>query len=151
MFPLSVTSCTQVIFDAFLSDEVSRGFFHAHTYSAHPLGCAAALAALNLLDSNEIKENINEIAKAHKKFVDHIKTHPKVQDARTKGVIMAVDLKVETQRYGALRDRLYQFYMDRGVNLRPLGNTVYTVPPYIISQQNLQKIYSVIEESLSII
>lgn len=151
MFPLSVTSCTQVIFDAFLSDEVSRGFFHAHTYSAHPLGCAAALAALNLLDSNEIKENINEIAKAHKKFVDHIKTHPKVQDARTKGVIMAVDLKVETQRYGALRDRLYQFYMDRGVNLRPLGNTVYTVPPYIINQQNLQKIYSVIEESLSII
>lgn len=151
MFPLSVTSCTQAIFDAFLSNEVHKGFFHAHTYSAHPLGCAVALAALDLLDSEDMIKNRKDIAQAHQNFAAHIGVHPKVREARALGAVLAVDLNVETNRYGTLRDRLYQFYMDRGVNLRPLGNTVYTIPPYVISPENLQKIYGVIEESLSII
>ncbi|RRQ50309.1 adenosylmethionine--8-amino-7-oxononanoate transaminase [Maribacter algicola] len=148
MFPLSITSCTQEVFNAFLSEEVSKGFFHAHTYSAHPLGCAAALAGLQLLNSPEILERRSYIASAHKTFVSKISNHPKVSNARSIGVILAIDLKVETERYGNLRDRLYNFFMVRGVLLRPLGNTIYALPPYIISNAQLQRIHDAINELL---
>ncbi len=151
MFPLSITSCTQSVFDAFLSDEVSKGFFHAHTYSAHPLGCAAALASIELLNSVEIMERRAYIEHAHKKFVENVQSHPKVTDARCMGVILALDLALDANRYGSVRDRLYQFFMNEGVNLRPLGNTVYTLPPYVITNEQLQQVYSAIEKSLEIV
>jgi len=151
MFPMSITSCTQSIFDAFLSDEVSKGFFHAHTYSAHPLGCAAALAGLTLLNSPKIRQQQKEIAEQHRIFVSRIKEHPKVEDVRCLGVILAVDLKDKMTRYGKSRDELYRFFMERGVNLRPLGNTVYTLPPYVITKGQLQKIYITIEALLDTI
>lgn len=144
MFPLSITSCTETIFEAFLSDEVAKGFFHAHTYSAHPVGCAAALAGLDLLSSAEIVERRKTIEKAHEAFVKKIQHHPKVKNARCKGVIMALDLNTETTRYGKTRDEMYRFFMQRGVNLRPLGNTIYTLPPYVITDEQLDKIYRAI-------
>ncbi|MEM9078689.1 MAG: adenosylmethionine--8-amino-7-oxononanoate transaminase [Bacteroidota bacterium] len=151
MFPLSVTTCTQMVFDAFLSDEVSKGFFHAHTYSAHPLGCAAALASIQLLNSEEILERRAFIAAEHEHFVEKIQVHPKVKNARSMGVILALDLALDANRYGSVRDRLYRFFMNEGVNLRPLGNTVYTLPPYVISDEQLQKIYISIEKALEIV
>nr|WP_299170934.1 adenosylmethionine--8-amino-7-oxononanoate transaminase [uncultured Allomuricauda sp.] len=149
MFPLSITSCSQNVFDAFLSDDVSKGFFHAHTFSAHPIGCAAALAGINLLSSNEILERREYIELEHKKFVASIENHSKVKSARSMGVILAVDLNVEMDRYGKLRDDLYHFFMDNGVNLRPLGNTIYVLPPYVITNEQLQKIYDSIRQVLA--
>ena len=151
MFPLSITSCSQKVFDRFLSDEVSKGFFHAHTFSAHPIGCAAALAGIEILQSDEIKERGLAIEKAHSAFMDKIKNHKRVKEIRTLGVILAIDLQVQTERYGNLRDRLYQFFMDRGVVLRPLGNTVYVLPPFVITNGQLQKIYDSIEAVLETI
>lgn len=148
MFPLSITTCTQEIFDTFLSDEVAKGFFHAHTYSAHPVGCAAALAGIKLLQSKEIQENIKRISHAHEDFVASINHHPKVRNVRSMGVIMAIDLEVEMGRYGSFRDRLYQFFMEEGVCLRPLGNTVYILPPYIITPSQLEKVYAALRKSL---
>ncbi len=145
MFPLSITSCSQNVFDRFLSDEVSKGFFHAHTFSAHPIGCAAALAGIELLQSDEIKERKLYIEKAHKDFSNKIKNHKKVKEIRSLGVILAIDLNVQTERYGNLRDQLYQFFMERGVVLRPLGNTIYVLPPFVITNEQLQKIYDSIE------
>ena len=115
MFPMSITSCSQEIFDGFLSDEVSKGFFHAHTFSAHPLGCAAALAGLELLTSEELVLRRKEISEKHRSFVERVKGHPKVNEARTLGVILALDLKVEAHRYGNFRDQLYQFFMENVV------------------------------------
>ena len=148
MFPLSITSCSQKIFDAFLSDEVTKGFFHAHTYSAHPLGCAAALAGLDVLESEEILERRSYIEKEHQKFVLKIEKHLKVKEARCKGVILAIDLNAKMNRYGKSRDEMYQFFMSRGIVLRPLGNTIYTLPPYVITNEQLQKIYTTILEFL---
>tara|TARA_R100000935_G_scaffold27288_1_gene47355 strand:+ start:29415 stop:30680 length:1266 start_codon:yes stop_codon:yes gene_type:complete len=150
MFPLSITSCSQKVFDSFLSDEVSKGFFHAHTFSAHPLGCAAALAGLELLNAAEIVEQRNYIEAAHQHFVARVKNHKKVKEVRCKGVILAIDLNVEMERYGSVRDALYQFFMERGVALRPLGSTVYLLPPYSIAKKELQKIYDTVEEALAI-
>ena len=148
MFPLSVTSCSLKVYNAFLSDEVSKGFFHAHTFSAHPLGCAAALAGIQLLNSPDILERRNYIEKAHQEFASKIESHELVQEVRCLGVILAIDLKVKTDRYGSLRDRLYKQFMGQGVNLRPLGNTIYTLPPYVITNAQLKKIYDAIESVL---
>ena len=148
MFALSITSCTQEIFDTFLSDEVHKGFFHAHTFSAHPIGCAAAIASIDLLKSTEIKASRRRIEASHQAFAKSIKNHSNVKNVRVKGVIFALDLSISMDRYGNLRDQLYQFFIDRGVALRPLGNTIYTLPPYVITEAQLQKIYDVILEAL---
>jgi adenosylmethionine-8-amino-7-oxononanoate aminotransferase len=150
MFPLSITSCSQKVFDAFLSDEVAKGFFHAHTFSAHPLGCAAAIAGLKLLESDEIIERRKYIEREHQKFALKVESHPKVKEVRTIGVILAIDLDIKMDRYGKSRDKLYQFFMSRGVNLRPLGNTVYTLPPFVITNKQLNKIYDIILELLEV-
>ena len=149
MFPLSITSCTQEIFDGFLSDQVHKGFFHAHTYSAHPVGCAAAIASIELLGSPDILKQQDYIAKAHQGFAAKIKQHPSVKQVRCKGVILAIELAVEMERYGDLRNELYEFFMDRGVALRPLGNTLYVLPPYVISNQELDTIYKAIQQVLA--
>jgi adenosylmethionine-8-amino-7-oxononanoate aminotransferase len=149
MFPLSATTCTQAIFEAFLSDEVHKGFFHAHTYSAHPLGCAVALAALDLLNAPQIQERIDYIAKSHTGFLKGIESHPKILNARSLGVILAIDLKVDSARYGHLRDELYEFFMDRGVNIRPLGNTVYALPPFVITNEQLEQVYQSFRDCLA--
>ncbi|ASV30458.1 adenosylmethionine--8-amino-7-oxononanoate transaminase [Maribacter cobaltidurans] len=148
MFPLSITSCSQNVFDAFLSEEVSKGFFHSHTYSAHPIGCAAALAGLELLNSKEIMERRTYIEAAHKFFVLSVRNHPKIKHTRAMGVILAIDLDLEIERYGNLRDQLYQFFMNRGIMLRPLGNTIYVLPPFVISNDQLREIYNAINELL---
>ncbi len=150
MFPLSITSCSLEVYNAFLSEEVSKGFFHAHTFSAHPLGCAAALAGIELLNSPEILERRSAIEKAHRQFASKIKNYEMVQSVRCMGVILAVDLKVKSDRYGSLRNELYDYFMNQGVVLRPLGNTIYTLPPYVVTDEELQKIYNSIEGALKL-
>ncbi|WP_339664174.1 adenosylmethionine--8-amino-7-oxononanoate transaminase [Maribacter arcticus] len=151
MFPLSITSCSQAVFNRFLSDEVHKGFFHAHTFSAHPIGCAAALAGIELLNSPEIAERRKYIESAHNSFVTRIEKHEKVVNVRVMGVILAIDLNIQMERYGNLRDDLYDFFVERGVLLRPLGNTIYVLPPYVITNSELQKIYETITAALETI
>jgi len=149
MFPLSITSCSQKVYDRFLSDEVHKGFFHSHTFSAHPMGCAAALAGIELLTSPEITAAREHINRSHNDYLLQIKSHKQVEDVRVMGVILAIDLNIKTGRYGNLRYELYNFFMQRGVLLRPLGNTIYVLPPFIISDEELQKVYETITEALN--
>jgi adenosylmethionine-8-amino-7-oxononanoate aminotransferase len=149
--PMALTTCTQKIYDAFLADEIGKGFFHGHTYSANPLGCTAISAGIDLLVSDEMQENIQRISKQHQLFEIKIKKHPKVKATRQLGVIVALDLAVEMYRYGALRDQLFSFFMENGVCLRPLGNTIYILPPFVISDEELQKIYSTVEKALALL
>ncbi|WP_299225309.1 adenosylmethionine--8-amino-7-oxononanoate transaminase [uncultured Psychroserpens sp.] len=151
LLPMAITSCSQDIYDAFYSDNMSKGLFHGHTYSANPLACTAALAGIELLKSDEIQNHIKRVIHSHDIFGKHIKTHPKVASIRQTGIIFALDLDIEIERYGNLRDKLFQFFMENGVSLRPLGNTIYIQAPYIISDKQLQKVYHVIEEALEIV
>ena len=151
LMPMALTTCSQKIYDAFYSDQLSKGLFHGHTYSANPLACTAALASIELLQTSEIQNAIKAITASHEVFDEHIKTHPKVKSTRQLGIIYAIDLNVEMERYGNLRDRLLKFYMSKGVFLRPLGNTVYIQAPYVISKTELEKVYKTIEESLAIL
>ena len=151
LVPLAITSCTEKIYTAFLSNDMAKGFFHCHTYSGNPIACSAAIAAIELLQTKEIQQNIKQISAAHKQFLAHIIKHPKVKTARSKGVIFAIDLNTKMERYGDLRNKLLQFFMERGVFLRPLANTIYIQPPYVITKKQLQKVYKTIEESLAIV
>ena len=151
LVPMAITSCSDKIYEAFLSSEMQKGFFHGHTYSANPTSCTAAKASIELLMSEEIQNSIDRITTAHKSFLENINEHPKVKSTRQQGIIAAIDLNIETQRYGDLRYKLFDFYMEKGVYLRPLGNTVYILAPFIISNDQLAKIYKAIEDSLDIV
>jgi len=148
LLPMAITSCSEKIYNAFLSNKIEKGFFHCHTYSANPIACSAALAVIELLQTQEIKNNIVAIAESHKLFEQKIRQHPKVRRTRTLGVIFAVEINIKMQRYGALREKLLAHFMDNGVFLRPLGNTIYIQPPYVISKKELNKIYNTIESCL---
>ncbi len=146
MLPMGVTACQQFIYDAFYADDISKGLFHAHTYTANPLACAVALKAIELLESEDIQTQIGFISNSHTAFKNKIETHSKVENIRHIGVILALDLKLNISRYGNVRDEIYNYFMSKGVYLRPLGKTVYIVPPYVISKEELSKVYKTIED-----
>ncbi|MCX2680512.1 adenosylmethionine--8-amino-7-oxononanoate transaminase [Galbibacter sp. EGI 63066] len=145
MVPMAITSCTEAVYQAFYSDDMGKGLFHGHTYTANPIACAAALAGIELLQSEEMQENIQRVINAHKNFDKRIKNHSKVANTRQCGIIYAFDLDVEMKRYGGLRDRLLNFFLENGLFLRPLGNTIYISAPYVITDEQLQKVYDKIE------
>jgi adenosylmethionine-8-amino-7-oxononanoate aminotransferase len=151
LVPMAITSCTEEIYQAFLGQNINRGFMHCHTYSANPIACSAALAGLELLKSKDIQNNISRISKSHIAFRSLIQNHPKVKSTRSIGVILAIDLFTSSDRYGDLRDKLLNIFMKNGVFLRPLGNTIYIQPPYIISDEELQQVYQVIQKALDIV
>lgn len=148
--PLAVTSTSQAIFDAFCDEDVNKALFHGHTYTANPTGCAIALEAINILQTDECQENIRRISEKHQQFIAKLKNNSKVENLRTLGVILAFEIKTsqKTDYYGSLRNELYHFFIKKGVILRPIGNTIYVLPPYIITDEQLQYIYGVIEEAI---
>lgn len=149
--PLAITTFTQEIFNGFYDEDVNKALFHGHTFMANPTGCAAALACLELLYSTEIQYNIKEINRLHLEFQKRISNHPRVGTTRVLGVIFALEMKTEmkTEYYGEFRNQLYHFFIERGLVLRPVGNTIYILPPYIISEGELNIIYDTIEEALN--
>ena len=151
--PMAITTFTQEIFDGFYEDDTNKALFHGHTFTANPTGCAAALASINLLQTNAMQNNIVRINESHLAFEKKIKSHPKVKTTRVLGVIFALEIKTENQEsyYGTMRNKLYNFFIENGVILRPVGNTVYILPPYIITNKQLQKVYITVEKALEII
>lgn len=151
--PMGVTTSTQAIFDAFWSDDKRKTFFHGHSYTANPLGCAAALASLDLLQHEDCQADIQRITQSHQHFKTHILSHRNVQNVRQTGTILAIEFKTseETSYFNNLRDRLYNFFIEKGVLLRPLGNMIYILPPYCITDKELEWVYNIIEEALEII
>jgi adenosylmethionine-8-amino-7-oxononanoate aminotransferase len=151
--PMAITTFTQDIFDAFYDEDINKALFHGHTFTANPTGCAAALASLLLLQTQEMQDNIARVNARHLEFQKHIASHPKVTTTRVLGVIFALEIQTEsaTSYYGTLRNKLYYFFIENGIILRPVGNIVYILPPYIITDEQLQKVYQVVEKALEIV
>ena len=151
--PMAITSFTQEIFDGFYDDDINKALFHGHTFTANPTGCAAALASLELLQTPEMQDNIRRINTKHLQFEQHIKQHQKIKTTRVLGVIIAIEVKTNTTEsyYGNLRNKLYNFFIENGVIIRPVGNIIYVLPPYVISDQQLEKVYATIEKALEIV
>jgi adenosylmethionine-8-amino-7-oxononanoate aminotransferase len=148
--PMAITTFTQELFDGFYDEDVNKALFHGHTFTANPTGCAAALAGLDLLLSHEMQENIQRIHHQHIEFKSKIENHARVKEVRVLGVILALEIKREENEdyYGGFRNRLYEFFIGKGVILRPVGNIVYILPPYIISNDLLRNIYDTVEEAI---
>ena len=141
--PLAITVCHQKIFDAFLSDDLQQTFFHGHSYTANPIACAAALASLDLLQREECLSNIEYITEENRKFASTIK---EVANARSIGTVLAFELiSTNTGYLSHLKEKIIRISLEQGVFLRPLGNTVYIMPPFCISPIQLQKLYSTLQ------
>ena len=151
--PMAITTFTQEIFEAFYDEDINKALFHGHTFTANPTGCAAALASLELLQTTEMQANILRVNTNHLAFEKRVQSHPKVVTTRVLGVIFALEIKTESAAsyYGNLRNKLYTFFIENGVILRPVGNIVYILPPYIITDEQLEKVYQVVESALEIV
>lgn len=147
---LGLTTCTQQIFDIFLSDDKLKTLFHGHSFTANPVACAAALASLDLFLDPATAKNIERIKVSHEKFAERIKHHPKIKTVRQTGTIVAMEWQTgdNTSYFSSLRDRLYNYFLDAGIILRPLGNILYILPPYCITDADLNYIYGKIEQAL---
>jgi adenosylmethionine-8-amino-7-oxononanoate aminotransferase len=147
--PLSLTTCTQAIYDAFLGDDIQKAFLHGHSFTGNPIGCVAAIASLELLEKEECQEAMMNIATRHKAFSEKIKSFDIIEDIRQTGTVIAIELKADSSGYAStIRQQLYQSFLSQGVLLRPLGNVIYILPPYCITEEELTKVYEVIENKL---
>jgi adenosylmethionine-8-amino-7-oxononanoate aminotransferase len=148
--PMGVTATTQEIFDAFYDDDRSRMLYHGHSYTANATACAAALASLDLLLTDECNESRNRIAAAHTAFAATLNGHPSVAEVRQAGTIISIELRTVSAHYHSnLRDTIYKFFLEKKIILRPLGHIIYILPPYCITNDELAYIYTCISEFLS--
>jgi adenosylmethionine-8-amino-7-oxononanoate aminotransferase len=147
---LGLTTCTQQIYDAFLSDDKLKTLFHGHSFTANPIAIASALASLDLFLEPETAANMARIEAAHQQFAARIKDHPKIKAVRQTGTIIAMEWETgdNTSYFNSLRDKLYHYFLAEGIILRPLGNVIYILPPYCITKAELDYVYSKIEQAL---
>lgn len=145
--PLAITACTEKIFNAFLGEDLHKTFFHGHSYTANPIACAAALASLDLLQEEECIANIEYITERLKQFVSVHSQAGHILEPRSLGTILAFELKESKKEYlSSLKLEVMKLAMEQGVFLRPLGNTVYIMPPYCITPVQLEKVVVVLEK-----
>jgi len=149
--PMGVTSCTEDIFKAFLSTDRMKTLFHGHSYTANPLGCSAALASLDLMEKGETWQAIHRIGRKHLQFRMEMMAHDTLRDVRQCGTILAMELETgnDSSYFNNLRDLIYNFFLEKGILMRPLGNVMYLLPPYCVSDDDLDYIYRCIKEFLS--
>lgn len=148
--PLGVTSCSEKIVSAFRHEDPAKTFFHGHSYTANPIACAAANASFELLTSDECQRHIERISTSHASFVKRIKNNPRVKSVQSLGTILSIELDSAdpTSYLNTSRKKIYTFFLDKNILLRPLGNIIYVLPPFVISDEQLKTIYAAIEEFL---
>lgn len=150
--PLGATTCNHKIYEAFLSADRTKTLFHGHSFTANPLACTAALASIELLLQPGTRKNIARICARHTEFRTRCGNHPKLQAVRQTGTVLALEWKTGTENsyFNPVRDLLYRYFLDHGILIRPLGNVVYLLPPYCVSDQDLDQIYRTIEQALAL-
>jgi adenosylmethionine-8-amino-7-oxononanoate aminotransferase len=147
--PMGATLCSERVAASFHSENRMHTFYHGHSYTGNALACAAANASLRIFDDEPVFDRIAGIAKIHAERLEQLRKHAAVGDTRQIGTIGAIELRTEDAGYlSAMRPKLYRFFLERGVLLRPLGNVVYVLPPYVISADELHRVWDVIAEAV---
>jgi adenosylmethionine-8-amino-7-oxononanoate aminotransferase len=138
--PLGATVTTDAVYEAFLSEDRTRTFFHGHSYTANPLACAVAVASLDLLQETNALAKVCELERWLRTGLELLAPLPYVADVRVIGGVGIVELATGPADTGAgsyldrVGPRVAQAFLDRGLLLRPLGNVVYFMPPYVITE-----------------
>ncbi len=148
--PLSVTLTTEEVYQAFYDDYRNlTAFLHSHSFTGNPLGCAAALATLDLFSKSDVLGRNHQLAGQMHELTRDLADHPHVSDVRQHGMILAVEMvkdKASREPFPWQERRglkVYQYALTQGVILRPLGNVVYLMPPYVISDDELAHVVTV--------
>ncbi len=146
--PLAVTLCTAPIFDAHYSTDRSKTFFHSSSYTANPVACAAAAANLKLWEDITAREQLARVVAMQENAIGGFRDDRRFENVRRTGTITALDLKVSDAGYlASIGPKLQAFFTSRDVLLRPLGNTIYVMPPYCVTQDDIDAIYAAIDEA----
>ena len=149
--PLAVTMCRAEIFDAHFSKDRSRTFFHSSSYTANPIACAAAKANLDLWQDPTVRSRIAAVAAMQEDAIAPLRADERFRNVRRTGTITALELEARDGGYLAgIGPSLLAFFASRNLLLRPLGNTIYVMPPYCVSEKDLAEIYAAIGEAASI-
>ena len=141
--PLAATVFSEEIHSAFVDNDISKAFLHGHSYAANPLACAAALASIKIFEEENTFKQINKIISIHEFFLKKISEKLNVSKIRSLGTIAAFDLNNFNKDYGSdTGNKLKKIFLDNGLLLRPLGKTIYLMPPFCISESCLEDSYS---------
>ena len=145
--PMGVTMASERLYRGFISDTPAHTFFHGHSFTANPLGCAAALASLDLLQHNP--ERYQQFEARHRPALEQISNHPRVKQVRCLGTMAAFELEAGATSYlNPVGRQIQRVCLEQGVFLRPLGNVVYLLPPLSISDTELQRCYDALAAAL---
>lgn len=149
--PMGITTCSQQIVSAFETDDFLKTFFHGHSYTANPLACAAANASYELLTSPRCQQDIARIAQQQNVFRLRLQGHENVRTIRSIGTLMALEVQTDAQTSytSTARKKIYNYFLEKNILLRPLGNVIYVLPPYVITTEELEHIHNSIEEFLT--
>jgi adenosylmethionine-8-amino-7-oxononanoate aminotransferase len=151
--PLGVTAVSKPIASQFEGQDKYKRFYHGHSYTANPISCVAALASLDITIAACTIANIQMIAQSHQRFVNSMLGNPKILNIRCLGTILSIELKTSNHSgyFNHLRDYLYNFFLSKNILLRPLGNVIYILPPYVMNQAELNQIYDAILQLLEVL
>ncbi|MEM6603683.1 MAG: aminotransferase class III-fold pyridoxal phosphate-dependent enzyme, partial [Pseudomonadota bacterium] len=139
--PLSVTLTQQHIYDAFLGTDYKSSFTHGHSFTANPLACSAASASLDVFAEEDVLARIRNISEYYYALVPELQKLDMITNIRILGSVLAWDLKIEDRFYKSKSsEKLKDYFLEHGFNIRPLGKSFYLLPPYCITQQQLDKI-----------
>jgi len=139
---LGVTAATEKIFRAFLSDDKRKTLFHGHSFTANPIACSASLASLDLLLDEDCLRRIGQLYRRHQVFLDTLRSFTIVKNARTLGTILAFEINTGRDEYiNAIGPDITRAALEAGIYLRPLGNTVYIMPPYCMTEKEMDQVY----------
>lgn len=146
--PLAATLASKAVFDAHYSTDRSRTFYHSSSYTANPIACAAGLANIRLWQSLPMQQTLDHLTAMQADRLTRLAGDPRFENPRQCGTIAAIDLKVSDGGYLAeAGPRLRAHFMDRGVLLRPLGNTIYVLPPYCVTADDLDLVWGAIADA----
>ncbi len=145
--PLSIVLCSDTIYNAFLDDSVARAFLHSHSYTGNPLACRAALATLDIFEKDAViavnRKKAAKISAALAPLADH----PQVRHLRQRGMIAAFDVATDDPWFSR---KFYRAALDQGALLRPIGNTVYFMPPYIVEDEEIALLAQAAAQALAV-
>jgi adenosylmethionine-8-amino-7-oxononanoate aminotransferase len=149
VLPMSVTVASDEVFDAFLSETFDAALAHGHTFTANPLACAVALKSLEIFKQEKSLERVAHIEARNREQLSRLQEHPRAEHARAKGSMLAFELARAQGHYKTQDgERLRDWYLKNGLNIRPLGPTVYLMPPYCITDDELTRAYDGLFEGL---
>ena len=148
---MGITACNYKIVQAFESNELSKALLHGHSYTGNPIACAAANASFDLLIDDACTNAREMINKNHLKFKQKLVLSGMVDNVRILGTILAFDIRVSeaTSYDNEIRKKIFPYFLKKNILLRPLGNVIYIMPPYIITKAQLEEVYEAISEFLS--